>query len=243
MLPTKYYFAVAVTVAAILPTSMPKAAQAQFISPYVPKPEQIRPDIYKKQDDGTVFDTTTGNVYRKRKLIRRGNGSINNTPSYTPRRAPNSSPSVTVNYTPEQIQRGVPCVDLPRRLEAGGIRLTPQQLSAILASFGCQANSPDQSQSNEEFIGVGIRLREDKTRQLLAVDSIINGGSAASAGILPNDILTSIDRLSTNGMAVEQAAKLIRGSIGSEVTLTVLRNDQPLKFRLKRSRFVVPKQP
>jgi hypothetical protein len=73
MLQTKSYVAVAVTVAAILSTSMPKGAQAQFISPYVPKPEQIRPDLYIKQKDGTVYDTTTGDVFRGRKRIRRGN--------------------------------------------------------------------------------------------------------------------------------------------------------------------------
>jgi hypothetical protein len=90
MLQTKYYAAVAVTVASILPMSIPKAAQAQFISPYVPKPEQIRPDLYIKQKDGTVYDTTTGNVYRNRKRIRRGNGG--STESYD---VPSSMPSGT----------------------------------------------------------------------------------------------------------------------------------------------------
>jgi hypothetical protein len=83
MLQTKYYFTVAVSVAAILPTNFPKVAQAQFISPYVPRPEQIRPDLYKKQNNGTILETKTGDIYdRKGNLIQRGNGnSISPTPT------------------------------------------------------------------------------------------------------------------------------------------------------------------
>jgi VHL beta domain len=78
MLPTKYYFAVAVTIAAILPASFPKTVQAQFITPYLGKPHQIRPDLYKKQNDGTILETKTGDRYdMKGNLLQRGNGGSN----------------------------------------------------------------------------------------------------------------------------------------------------------------------
>lgn len=86
MLQAKHYFTVAVTVAAILPTNFPKVAQAQ-ITPYLGKPHQIRPDLYKKQNDGTILETKTGDIYdMKGNLLQRSNGRST---------APTSMPSGT----------------------------------------------------------------------------------------------------------------------------------------------------
>ncbi len=75
-----------------LPITFPKVAQAQFITPYLGKPEQIRPDLYRKQNDGTVLERKTGDIYdRKGNLLRRGNGESYSTPDS----APTSTPSGT----------------------------------------------------------------------------------------------------------------------------------------------------
>lgn len=94
----------------------------------------------------------------------------------------------------------------------------------------------------EEIVGVGIQLTRNESTQLLTVAGTINGGSAAAAGMLPNDIITEIERSSTDGMSIEQAVKLIRGPIDSRVMLTVSRNGQPLLFLLKRTRLVIERQ-
>jgi hypothetical protein len=53
-------------------TNLSLVSLAQFISPYVPRPEQIRPDLYKKQNNGTILETKTGDIYdRKGNVLRR----------------------------------------------------------------------------------------------------------------------------------------------------------------------------
>ncbi|NKB18619.1 MAG: PDZ domain-containing protein [Pseudanabaena sp. CRU_2_10] len=98
------------------------------------------------------------------------------------------------------------------------------------------------SNKDEEIIGVGIQLNQEPKTKLLVVVNTITGTSAASSGILPKDVITKIDNLSTNGMSLEQAIKLIRGSVGTEVTLGILRDRQPLEFTLKRTRVVVQRK-
>jgi carboxyl-terminal processing protease len=72
----------------------------------------------------------------------------------------------------------------------------------------------------------------------LVVDTI-KGSPASISGVLPKDIIVKIDNLSTNDMSLEQVVKLIRGAVGTEVRLGILRQGQPLNFTLKRERFVV----
>jgi C-terminal processing protease CtpA/Prc len=94
----------------------------------------------------------------------------------------------------------------------------------------------------EELIGVGLKLEQDKNTKKLTVVFPIDGTPAANVGILPKDVITQIDDLSTQGMTAEQAAKLIRGTAGTAVTLSILRNGRPLKFRLTRVKITVQAQ-
>lgn len=150
------------------------------------KPHEIAPQKYRKQNDGTIYERKTGDIYdRKGNLLRRGNGTSYTTPNNYP-----SEPAIKEN-------------------------------------------------NYEAIIGVGVKMRQDEKARLLIVDDIIQGSPAASIGILPRDVITQIDSLSTSSMTVEQAMKLIRGSIGTQVTLKVLRNGQPLKFTMKRTRLLV----
>jgi hypothetical protein len=62
------------------------AAQAQFAPDpfFYRKPHEIAPQKYQKQDDGTIFERKTGDIYdRKGNLLRRGNGESDSTPSGT----------------------------------------------------------------------------------------------------------------------------------------------------------------
>jgi C-terminal processing protease CtpA/Prc len=89
----------------------------------------------------------------------------------------------------------------------------------------------------EKITGVGLNLDLDKRTKRLIVVSPVNGTPAANAGILAKDVITQIDGVSTQGMTTEQGAKLIRGTEGTNVTLGILRNGLPLKFRLTRVNF------
>jgi carboxyl-terminal processing protease len=110
---------------------------------------------------------------------------------------------------------------------------------------------PDENKSSNEdlagqFGGVGISLGyKDKT---LAVMSPVPKTPAEKAGIKAGDlILKIVDKdnkvdKDTAGMALDDAVKLIRGKVGTEVTLTLLREGGKATFdvTLKRDNIVVP---
>ena len=75
-----------------------------------------------------------------------------------------------------------------------------------------------------ELSGVGIQLSVDKDTKQLVVVSPIDGSPASRAGVQPKDVITAIDGTSTRGMTTEDAVKLIRGPVGTKVTLELQRS-------------------
>ncbi|MGH2415838.1 MAG: S41 family peptidase, partial [Microcystaceae cyanobacterium] len=55
------------------------------------------------------------------------------------------------------------------------------------------------------------------------------------AGILAKDVITKIDGQSTKDMKVDEAVKLIRGKPGTQVTLTIQRDDKEVDYPLTRA--------
>ena len=96
-----------------------------------------------------------------------------------------------------------------------------------------------QIDTSGELTGVGIQLAADEKTKKLTVISPIEGSPAAKAGILAKDIITKIDDTSTDGMDVNKAVTLIRGAVGSQVQLTVLRNNQEFSYSLKRDKIEI----
>jgi carboxyl-terminal processing protease len=96
-----------------------------------------------------------------------------------------------------------------------------------------------QIDTSGELTGVGIQLAADEKTKKLTVISPIEGSPASAAGILAKDIITQIDGKSTDGMDVNKAVTLIRGPVGTQVKLTVLRGTQQLDFPLKRAKIEI----
>ena len=96
-----------------------------------------------------------------------------------------------------------------------------------------------QIDTSGELTGVGIQLAADEKTKKLTVISPIEGSPAATAGIIAKDIITKIDSTSTDGMDVNKAVTLIRGPVGSEVQLTVMRNSQEFNYQLKRAKIEI----
>ena len=97
-----------------------------------------------------------------------------------------------------------------------------------------------QIDTSGELTGVGIQLAQDEETKKLLVVAPIEDTPAFAAGILSKDIILKIDGTSTEGMDINEAVQLIRGPIGSEVTLTILRDDEEeLDFTIKRARIEI----
>lgn len=91
-----------------------------------------------------------------------------------------------------------------------------------------------QIDTSGELTGVGIQLAQDEETKELIVVAPIEDTPAFEAGILARDVITKIDGKSTEGMDTNTAVGLIRGPVGTEVSLTVRRGDREMDFRLKR---------
>jgi carboxyl-terminal processing protease len=97
------------------------------------------------------------------------------------------------------------------------------------------------NQTSGELSGVGLRLElNDQTKSLTVVEPIENS-PAIRAGIQSGDHILSINGKPTKGMSVEDASNLIRGDVGTKVSLEIRRNQgQAFTISLTRARIELP---
>jgi carboxyl-terminal processing protease len=98
-----------------------------------------------------------------------------------------------------------------------------------------EAHAESESLSGE-YVGVGIHVED--TEDGITVVAPIDGSPAKEAGILPGDILVSVDGQDVAGRSVDEVIGTIRGEEGSQVTLAFQREGEPepLSFALTRQR-------
>ena len=90
-----------------------------------------------------------------------------------------------------------------------------------------------------ELTGVGIQIVKDKESDDLIIISPIEGTPAFDAGIKARDKILSIDDISTEGMNIEDAVKLIRGQRGTKVKLEILRGSRSFFKTLSREKIEI----
>ena len=90
-----------------------------------------------------------------------------------------------------------------------------------------------------ELTGVGIQIVKDKESDDLIIISPIEGTPAFDAGIKARDKILSIDDISTEGMNIEEAVKLIRGQRGTKVKLEILRGSNSFFKILSREKIEI----
>ncbi len=90
-----------------------------------------------------------------------------------------------------------------------------------------------------ELTGVGIQIVKDKESDDLIIISPIEGTPAFDAGIKARDKILSINEISTEGMNIEEAVKLIRGQRGTKVKLEILRGSKSFFKILSREKIEI----
>jgi carboxyl-terminal processing protease len=96
-----------------------------------------------------------------------------------------------------------------------------------------------QIDTSGELTGVGIQLTQDEESKKLIVISPIEDSPAFDAGVQAQDIVLKIDGQSTEGMDINEAVKLIRGPVGTEVTLTILRGSEEMVVPIKLAKIEI----
>ncbi len=83
-------------------------------------------------------------------------------------------------------------------------------------------------QTKGEFGGLGIEVTQEDG--FVKVVAPIDDTPAARAGMQPNDLITHVDGESVLGLTLNDAVDLMRGPVGSEITITVLREGEDEAF-------------
>lgn len=92
---------------------------------------------------------------------------------------------------------------------------------------------------NNTTTGIGVTIEEHEKG--IQIVSTFEKAAAMEAGIVPGDIILSIDDNPTEGMSIQQASTLITGKNGTTVQLVILKSTNLKKtYKLTRKPFSVP---
>ncbi len=130
----------------------------------------------------------------------------------------------------------------PQDMMYGAINGLAASLNDPYTEFFTPADSNQfQQDITGNFGGIGAELGENTSTQIVII-APLSGTPAAAAGLKPEDIIATINGSSTSGMTVDQAVNLIRGTIGTNVTLGVMRAgwSAPKDFTITRANIQVP---
>lgn len=100
--------------------------------------------------------------------------------------------------------------------------------------LSADAYSDMQTQTRGSFGGLGIEVSQEEG--MVKVVSPIDDTPAAEAGVQSGDFITHVNGESLLGLNLDDAVELMRGPVGSEITITILREGESEPFDLTMSR-------
>ena len=83
-----------------------------------------------------------------------------------------------------------------------------------------------------EFVGIGVNISENNGKTV--VGAPITGSPAHLAGLQTGDIIETVDGVDIAGFVVDKTVSLIRGVIGTTVTIVVDREGEKITFNIVR---------
>ena len=123
------------------------------------------------------------------------------------------------------------------RLLNGAIKGMVAELDPHSAYLPARDFAVLQDDTRGEFAGIGVEV--DFRNDRVTVISAIEGSPAQRAGMLPGDLIVSIDGLGVSGKNASDLVKLMRGPPGTLVRVAVRRPGQEELLRFSLSRQVI----
>ena len=99
--------------------------------------------------------------------------------------------------------------------------------------MSAEAYSAYVAASSQTVAGVGISASMDSDGYML-VGKVYEGSTAASAGILPGDLIIKVDDINLSADTYADAEALLIGEAGTKVTLKVRRNGEDTEMQITR---------
>ncbi len=90
-----------------------------------------------------------------------------------------------------------------------------------------------QQGSAGSFGGVGISMSVGEDGYVTVV-SLTEEGPAYKAGILPGDVIIEVDGQDSRDLSAEEVSALVKGQVGTAVSLVILREGEMLRYTMER---------
>src|ERR687894_2530717 len=120
-------------------------------------------------------------------------------------------------------------------------------IEGMIDSLGDEGHTrfltPEEAEKSREavsstYVGIGVRLEEKDDE--IVVKTAMDGSPAEKTGIQSGDVLVAVNGESVTGEDFEEIGQKIRGTEGTYVDLTVLRDEEEREFIVERAELEVP---
>jgi carboxyl-terminal processing protease len=92
-----------------------------------------------------------------------------------------------------------------------------------------------------KYGGIGSLVR--KSGDYIAISEVYKGFPADLAGIKPGDILVKVNNISIKGLSTTSVSDKLKGTPGTDITVTIDRNGELTDFQIKREKIAIPPVP
>lgn len=97
-----------------------------------------------------------------------------------------------------------------------------------------------QEEVKGEYAGIGVVIKFDENTKYPVISTVFKGSPAEKAGLLVGDIILKVNDKSTYNLSLDEVAALVKGKIGTEVTLLIKRNNEEITFKIIREKINIP---
>ena len=103
------------------------------------------------------------------------------------------------------------------------------------AFFPKESYKSTMESTSGQFSGIGISIISKTSEDdALGIIDVIQGSPAEKAGLKAGDKIIEIEGKKLRGLSSDEAIAEIKGKIGTDVKLKIIRNKKPLEFKVKR---------
>ncbi len=103
--------------------------------------------------------------------------------------------------------------------------------------FDLEEYNSFESGFEESYVGIGVRVSFVEGQ--IIVEDVMDGGPAEEAGILPNDIIVSVDGIDITAQNFYETIQMILGEEGTQVTVGIFRQGVDNIIQLTMTRAVI----
>ncbi len=91
-----------------------------------------------------------------------------------------------------------------------------------------------------EYYGIGVMVSQEISTKIITITRVFDNAPSSEAGLKAGDIIYKVADTDVTSMDVDNVVSLIKGTSGSKVKITVIRDGKELDFQVERREVIVP---